>query len=111
MPFARVYPLYIAKVEKKWRTKSELDTVISWLTGYDEKSLVEILEDQTDFETFFHEAPHLNPLRKNITGTICGYKIQDMEDWLMKEIRYLDKLIDDLAKGKEMGKILRTPWI
>ena len=107
MPVAKVYPLYITKVERKWRTQSELDTVIMWLTGYDASWLQSVLEDGTDFETFFAEAPTLNPLRKNITGTICGYKIQDMEDGLMKEIRYLDKLVDELAKGKKMEKILR----
>jgi hypothetical protein len=107
MPFAKVYPLYITKVEKKWRTQSELDEVIMWLTGYDEAWLGRVIEAQTDFETFFAEAPHLNPARTLITGTICGYKIQDMEDGLMKEIRYLDKLVDELAKGKKMEKVLR----
>ncbi len=110
MPFARVYPLYITKVERKWRTKSEVDTVIMWLTGYDEAWLQKVLEAKTDFETFFREAPHMHPNRTLITGSICGYKIQEMEDGLMKEIRYLDKLVDDIAKGKEMEKVLRTPW-
>lgn len=107
MPVARVYPLYITKVEKKWRTQSEVDEVIMWLTGYDAEWLQRVLNTQTDFETFFREAPALNPNRTLITGGICGYKIQDMEDWLIKEIRYLDKLVDELAKGKKMEKILR----
>ena len=107
MPVARVYPLYITKVEKKWRTQSELDEIIMWLTGYDAVWLQRVLDTQTDFETFFREAPLLNPARTLITGTICGYKIQDMEDWLMKEIRYLDKLVDELAKGKAMEKVLK----
>lgn len=109
MPFARVYPLYITKVEKKWRTKAELDAVIEWLTGYDAHALIKILEEQTNFEVFFREAK-LHPNRTLITGNICGYKIQEMEEWLMKEIRYLDKLVDELAKGKAVEKILRTPW-
>ena len=107
MPFASVYPLYITKVERKWRTKAELDEVIEWLTGYDAMWLARVLEEQVDFETFFQEAK-LHPNRTLITGTICGYKIQEMEDGLMKEIRYLDKLVDDLAKRKEMGKVLRS---
>ena len=107
MPFGVVYPLYITKVERKWRTKAELDEVIEWLTGYDEAWLARVLEQKIDFETFFREAPKLNPNRTLITGTICGYKIQDMEDGLMKEIRYMDKLVDELAKGKKMEKILR----
>lgn len=106
MPFAKVYPLYIKKAEKKWRTKDEVDTIISWLTGYDKTWLQRVLDEQIDFGTFFAEAPTLNPNRIFITGTICGYKIQDMEEGLMKEIRYLDKLIDELAKGRAMEKIL-----
>ena len=106
MPFATVYPLYITKVERKWRTKAELDEVIEWLTGYDEAWLKKVLEDKTDFKTFFWEA-NLNPNRTLITGTICGYKIQEMEDGLMKEIRYMDKLVDEIANGKEMEKVLR----
>lgn len=105
MPFAKVYPLYITKVERKWRSKAELDRVIEWLTGYDEARLARVLEEQVDFETFFWEAK-LNPARTLITGTICGYKIQEMEDGLMKEIRYLDKLVDEVAKGKAMPKVL-----
>ena len=107
MSFASVYPLYITKVERKWRTKAELDQVIEWLTGYDAKDLTTVLSDERDFERFFGEAPRLNPARTLITGTICGYKIEDMEDGLMKEIRYLDKLVDEIAKGKVMGKVLR----
>lgn len=110
MPFAKVYPLYITKVERKWRTKYEVDTVIMWLIGYDAAWLQKVLEDKTDFETFFREAPHMHPNRTLITGSICGYKIQEMEDGLMKEIRHLDKLVDEIAKWKAMEKILRTPW-
>ena len=107
MPFAKVYPLYITKVEKKWRTKSEVDEVIYWLTGYDGLWLQRILDDSVDFETFFRDAPAMNPLREQITGIICGYRIEEMEDGLMKEIRYLDKLVDELAKGKSMEKVLK----
>ena len=106
MPFAKVYPLYITKVEKKWRTKEEVDTVIMWLTGYDGKWLARVLEKWIDFETFFREAPLLNPARTSITGVICGYRIEGMEDGLMREIRYLDKLVDELAKRKAMEKVL-----
>ncbi len=108
MPVAKVYPLYIAKVEKKWRTKTEVDEVIFWLTGYDAKWLEVVLETWVDFESFFREAPVLNPNRILITGSICGYKIQEMENGLIKEIRYLDKLVDELAKGKTMEKVLRN---
>ena len=107
MPFAKVYPLYITKVEKKWRTKAEVDEVIFWLTGYDAKWLARVLNEWIDFETFFREAPLLNPARTLITGVICGYRIEEMEDGLMREIRYLDKLVDELAKGKVMGKVLK----
>lgn len=107
MPVAKVYPLYITKVEKKWWTKAEVDEVIFWLTGYDAKWLQGILDEWIDFETFFREAPLLNPARTLITGVICGYHIEEMEDGLMKEIRYLDKLVDELAKGKAMEKVLR----
>ena len=110
MSFASVYQLYIAKVEKKWREKSEVDEVIYWLTGYDAMWLARVLEEKTDFETFFREAPETNPHRTLITGSICGYKIQEIEDELMRNIRYLDKLVDDIAKGKAMEKILHTPW-
>ncbi len=107
MSVARVYPLYIAKVEKKGRTKEEVDEVIAWLTGYSQKELNAQLKKQTNFETFFAQAPHMNPDRKLITGMICGIRVEEIEEPLMKEIRYLDKLIDELAKGKAMEKILR----
>ena len=106
--FASVYPHYIAKAEKKGRTKEELDTIIFWLTGYDAKSLQQIIDNKTDFETFFAEAPQLNPNVSKITGVICGYRVEEIEDELMQKIRYLDKLVDELAKGKAMEKILRT---
>lgn len=107
MSFARVYPLYIAKVERKGRTKAEVDQVIHWLTGYTSKKLEAVLKKQTDFETFFAKAPKLNPSRKLITGVICGIRVEEIKEPLMQEIRYLDKLIDELAKGKPMEKILR----
>lgn len=107
MSFASVYPHYVTKAEKKGRTKSEVDEIIYWLTGYSQKELENLLENQTDFKTFFAEAPNMNPSRSLITGVICGVRIEEIEEPLMKEIRYLDKLIDELAKGKEMGKILR----
>jgi hypothetical protein len=108
MSFARVYPLYITKVVKKGRTKKEVDTIICWLTGYSQKELETQIEKQTDFETFFAQAPHLNPSRTLITGVICGIRVEDIEEPTMREIRYMDKLIDELAKGKTMEKILRT---
>ena len=107
MSFSSVYPLYIRKVEKKGRTKEELDTIIYWLTGYDETSFQKQLNVNADFETFFAEAPLLNPNVTKITGVICGYRVEDIEDELMRKIRYLDKLVDELAKGKAMEKILR----
>ena len=107
MPFASVYPLYIKKVEKKGRTKEEVDEIIFWLTGYDEATLQQQLENKVDFETFFAQAPQLNPNVSLITGVICGYRVEEIEDKLMQKIRYLDKLIDELAKGKAMEKILR----
>lgn len=107
MSFASVYPHYIQKVEKKGRTREELDTVIFWLTGYDKKSLQQVIEQKTDFETFFAKAPQINPNVSKITGVICGYRVEDIEDKLMQQIRYLDKLVDELAKGKAMEKILR----
>jgi hypothetical protein len=106
--FASVYPLYVAKAEKKGRKKAEVDAVICWLTGYSQKELKEQLKKQTDFEAFFQEAPQLNPARSLITGTICGVRIEEIEEPLMREIRYLDKLVDELAKGKAMEKILRS---
>jgi len=105
--FASVYPLYIAKAEKKGRTKKEVDEVIRWLTGYSQKDLGAQLKKQTDFETFFAKAPHLNPSRSLITGLICGVRIEDITEPTMREIRYLDKLIDELARGRAMEKILR----
>ena len=107
MPFARVYPMYIQKVEKKGRTKAELDTVIRWLTGYDEQGLQKQIDNDTDFETFFAQAPQLNENASKITGVICGYRVEEIEDELMQKIRYLDKLVDELAKGKAIEKILR----
>ena len=107
MSFSSVYPHYIAKAEKKGRTKEEVHEVISWLTGYDEKSLQQILDNKTDFRTFFEQAPRINPNVTLIKGVICGYRIEDIEEELMRNIRYLDKLIDELAKGKTMEKILR----
>lgn len=107
MSFAKVYPLYIKKVEKKGRTKSEVDEIIRWLTGYSQEELEVQLEKQTDFETFFAEAPKMNSSRALIKGVICGVRVEDIEESTMREIRYLDKLIDELAKGKVMEKILR----
>lgn len=107
MSFASVYPHYVAKAEKKGRTKAEVDEIIRWLTGYSQKKFEAQLKKQTDFETFFAEAPKLNPSRTLITGVVCGIRVEDIEEPLMKEIRYLDKLIDELAKGKAMEKILR----
>jgi hypothetical protein len=106
MSFAGVYPHYINKAEKKGRTKEELDTIICWLTGYDQQALQEQIDKKVDFETFFAQAPQLNPNASKITGVICGYRVEDMEG-LMQKIRYLDKLVDELAKGKPMDKILR----
>lgn len=108
MSFASVYPHYVAKAEKKGRTKTEVDEIISWLTGYSQQELETILENQIDFETFFADAPQMNPSRALIKGVICGVRIEEIEEQTMKEIRYLDKLIDELAKGKKMEKILRT---
>lgn len=107
MPFASVYPLYVQKVEKKGRTKAEVDMIIYWLTGYDEQTLQQQIDRNTDFETFFANAPQINPDVSKITGVICGYRVEEIEDKLMQQIRYLDKLVDELAKGKTIGKILR----
>jgi Uncharacterized protein conserved in bacteria len=107
MSVASVYPHYIAKAEKKGRTKTEVDEIIRWLTGYSQEELEAQFEKQTDFETFFAEAPKLNPLRTLIKGVVCGVRVEDIEEPTMQEIRYLDKLIDELAKGKVMDKILR----
>jgi hypothetical protein len=107
MKFSVVYPLYITKVERKGRTKAEVDEVIRWLTGYSQKGIEAQLKNQTTFETFFAEAPQMNPSRALITGVICGVKVQEIKEPLVREIRYLDKVIDELAKGKAMEKILR----
>ncbi len=105
--FSSVYPLYIQKAEKKGRTKEEVDHIIFWLTGYNKKSLKQQIDKNSDFETFFAEAPHINPNASKITGVICGYRVENIEDPVIQKIRYLDKLIDELAKGKVMEKILR----
>lgn len=107
MSFAGVYPHYIAKAEKKGRTKEEVHQIIFWLTGYNEQSFQKILDDKTNFEDFFNNAPLINPNATKITGVICGYRVEDIQDKLMQQIRYLDKMIDELAKGKSMEKILR----
>lgn len=107
MSVASVYPLYIVKAEKKGRTKAEVDTIIRWLTGYTAAQLKAQLKKQTDFETFFAKAPKPNPLRKRITGIVCGVRVEEIKEKTMQEIRYLDKLIDELARGKAMEKILR----
>ncbi|MDA5560857.1 DUF2200 domain-containing protein [Exiguobacterium sp. MMG028] len=105
--FASVYPHYVSKAERKGRTKQEVDTIIEWLTGYDETGLERQIEDQVDFDTFFASAPRLNEDRALIKGVVCGVRVENVEEPLMREIRYLDKLIDELAKGKKMEKILR----
>lgn len=107
MSFASVYPHYVAKAEKKGRTREELDDLIFWLTGYNAADLERILGDKTDFETFFTQAPQMNANAHKITGVICGYRVEDIEDPLMQKIRYLDKIVDELAKGKAMEKIMR----
>ncbi len=107
MPFAKVYPLYIQKAERKGRTQKEVDEIIFWLTGYDKYSLFQILSNNSDFDTFFKYAPKINPNAAKIKGIVCGVRVEEIEDKLMQHIRYLDKLIDELAKGKSMEKILR----
>lgn len=107
MPFARVYPMYVKKAERKGRTQAEVDQIIDWLTGYDAAGLQAQQARQTDFRAFFDQAPALNPLRARITGVVCGVRVEAIEDPLMREIRYLDKLIDELARGKALEKILR----
>ncbi len=107
MSVASVYPLYIQKAEKKGRTRDEVNEIIFWLTGYDQQQFQQLLDNKTDFETFFAQAPQLNPNVSKITGVICGYRVEEIEDKLMQKIRYLDKLVDELAKGKTMDKILR----
>ena len=106
LTFAGVYPHYIAKVERKGRTKAELDDIIFWLTGYDADSLQQQIDDKNSFETFFAQAPQMNPNASKITGVICGYRVEDIEDQLVQKVRYLDKLVDELAKGRAMEKIL-----
>ena len=108
MIFASVYPMYVAKAEKKGRSKQEVDEIIRWLTGYSQKKLQAQLDREVDFEAFFAEAPELNPDRSLIKGVVCGVRVEDVEEPLMREIRYLDKLIDELARGKAMDKILRS---
>ena len=108
MSFAGVYPLYITKAEKKGRTKEEVDEIICWLTGYDKKTLQEHIDKKTNFEDFFAQAPQINPNVSKITGLICGYRVEEIEEKLMQQIRYLDKLVDELARGKKMEKILRS---
>lgn len=107
MSFAGVYPMYVAKAEKKGHTQEEVNEIIRWLTGYSQEEFEAQLEKKTDFETFFTEAPQLNPSRELIKGVVCGVRVEDIEEPIMKEIRYLDKLVDELAKGKAMEKILR----
>ncbi len=108
MSFAGVYPHYVTKVEKKGRTKAELHAVIEWLTGYDERALEKVIAERVSFEAFFAQAPRMNPNAGKITGVICGYRVEEIEDPLMRKIRWLDKLVDELAKGKAMEKILRV---
>jgi len=108
MSFAGVYPHYITKAEKKGRSKEEVDQIIFWLTGYDKSQLDKIIVDRTNFEDFFSDAPAMNPNRSLIKGVICGIRVEEIEDSLMREVRYLDKLIDELARGKAMGKLLRS---
>lgn len=107
-PFVNVYPYYVAKAEKKERSQAEVDIIIRWLTGYSQRDFEQQLKRQTDFETFFKEAPKLNPLRTSIKGVICGVRIEEIEEPTMREIRYLDKLVDELAKGRPMDKLLRS---
>lgn len=108
MSFARVYPLYVAKAEKKGRTQDEVDAIIRWLTGYSQRELTGHLKQETDLETFFRHAPKPHPSRSLIKGVVCGVRVEDVPDPTMREIRYLDKLVDELAKGRSMDKILRA---
>ena len=107
MTFSSVYPLYVQKAERKGRTKEEVDQIIAWLTGYDQAAVQRHLEKESDFERFFQEAPMIHPNASKITGVICGYRVEEIEDKLVQKVRYLDKLVDELAKGKAMEKILR----
>ena len=108
MKFSKVYPMYVQKAERKGRTKEEVDTVIKWLTGYDDQGLQSQIDKEVDFETFFTEAPQINPNASKITRVVCGIRVEEIEDPLMQKIRWLDKLVDELAKGKPMDKILRN---
>lgn len=108
-PFAAIYPHYVAKAERKGRTKAEVDQVITWLTGYDAAGLEHVLSAETDLETFFAEAPAMNPNAELITGVICGHRVEEIEDPLMQQIRWMDKLVDEVARGKKMSSILRVP--
>ena len=108
MSFAKVYPLYVAKAERKGRTRAEVDEVIRWLTGYSQEQLKGLSEGEKDFETFFKEAPKMNPARSLIKGSVCGVKVEEIQEPTMREIRYLDKLVDELAKGRPMEKVLRS---
>lgn len=108
MSFAAVYPLYVAKVERKGRTAGEVDELIRWLTGYDDTAIREHIRRDSDFEAFFAQAPQINPNASKITGVICGCRVEEIEDPLVRRVRYLDKLVDELAKGRPMEKILRT---
>jgi hypothetical protein len=108
MPFASVYPHYIKKAERKGHTKEEVDIIICWLTGYSQQELQQQIDKKTNFETFFEQAPQMNAQVSKITGVICGYRVEDIEDKLMQKVRYMDKLIDELAKGRKMEKILRS---
>ena len=108
MVFGNVYPLYIQKAARKGRTKEEVDTIICWLTGYDQEELQEQIDKQSDFETFFNQAPQMHPNVSKITGLICGYRVEEIEDPVIQKVRYLDKLVDELAKGKAIEKILRA---
>jgi hypothetical protein len=107
MSFGRVYPLYVQKAERKGRTKDEVDEIITWLTGYDTKAIGDLVRNGIDFEKLFHQSPGFNPNASKITGMICGYRVEEIEDEIIQKVRYLDKLIDELAKGKSMEKILR----
>ncbi len=107
MSFGSVYPLYIAKAERKQRTKAEVDAIITWLTGYTNEQIQQEVKKETDFKTFFTKAPYMNPSRRLITGVVCGVRVEEIEDPIVQEIRYLDKLVDELAKGKAIDKILR----
>lgn len=108
MKFSKIYPLLVQKADKKKRTKQEVDEIICWLTGYDEVGLTQQLQNDVDYKTFFEQAPCINPNSEKIKGTVCGVRVEEIKDPIMKQIRYLDKLIDELAKGKAMGKILRA---